>query len=345
MKHNRILFFVIFGLFSVVAYAQPDKKKNKDKDFLKIKAPAIEYTSPDINNVMFEEDFTDTAKAKESYKFEPSKQATIMDEPDDTAFFDEDEEGDLQVVEVNEQINIDSFWVTIAQYYAIWDSRTINPYKIDGADYKDTVVMMLHDSLSGYNWSMPLNSSKINSRFGMRKYRWHYGTDLDLTIGDPVKAVFDGMVRIVQFDSRGYGRYIVIRHYNGLETLYGHLTAAQVSVGQLVKAGEVIGLGGNTGRSSGPHLHFEVRYEGNAFDPMHVYDFENHTLRGKNFALMPYHFAYLKEARKVYYHTIRSGESLGSISRKYRVSISQLCKLNRISTKTMLRVGRKLRIR
>ena len=179
----------------------------------------------------------------------------------------------------------------------------------------------------------------------MRKYRWHYGTDLDLTIGDPIKSVFDGIVRIVQYDGRGYGRYIVIRHYNGLETLYGHLSATNVTVGQLVKAGEEIAKGGNTGRSTGPHLHFEVRYEGNAFNAESVFDFPNNTLQSKKFQLTPYHFAYLKEARKVYYHVVKRGESLGSISRKYRVSISSLCKLNRISTKTVIRAGRKLRIR
>ncbi len=345
MRNIVIIIFTLIIFFGPISYAQTPDNKKKDKDFFHIKAPAIEYTSPDLNNVLFEDELKDTSDATESFKFDPVKEPNMLDEEaEDTAFFD-NEEGELSVVEVSEQMNIDSVWVTIAQYYAIWDSRTINPYKINGADFRDTIAITLYDSLSGFNWSMPLKNSKINSRFGMRRYRWHYGTDLDLNTGDPVLAAFDGIVRIVQYDGRGYGRYVLIRHYNGLETLYGHLIAANVEVGQLVKAGEQIGMGGSTGRSSGPHLHYELRYEGNAIDPEYVYDFYNYTLRSRKFSLTPFHFNYLKEARKVYYHSVKRGETLGSISRKYRVSLTALCRLNGISSRTVLRVGRKLRIR
>lgn len=336
-----VSFFIALICFGTVQ-AQPPGKNN-NKDFFNIKAPAIEYTSPNPEDILFEEEFKDSTGASENYEMVPVKEPNMLDQ-EDTVFFD-DAEGELSVVEVNEQVNMDSAWVTIAQYYAIWDSRTINPYKIDGADFKDSITFVLYDSTAGYRWSMPLAYNKMNSRFGMRKYRWHYGTDLDLDIGEPIKSVFDGIIRIVQYDARGYGRYVVIRHYNGLETLYGHMSATNVTVGQLVKAGEVIGKGGSTGRSTGPHLHFEVRYEGNAINAESVFDFPNNALWSRKFQLTPSHFQYLKEARKVYYHVVRSGESLGSISRKYRVSITQLCKLNGISTKTVLRVGRKLRIR
>jgi len=336
---SKVLGFV-FVLLSFYSIAQP----NKTKEFLNIKAPAIEYASPDVNESLFEEDYNDSVETSESYQYVPYKEPNESVDQQDSVYFD-DEDGELSVVEVNEQMNIDSIWVTIAQYFAIWDSRTINPYKIDGANFKDTIGFVVYDTTSGYFASMPLNNSKINSRFGMRSYRWHYGTDLGLNVGDPVKSVFDGIVRIVQYDARGYGKYVLIRHYNGFETLYGHLSGVNVAVGQSVKAGEVIGKGGSTGRSTGPHLHFEIRYEGNAINPEYVFDFYNHSLRNKDFQLTPQHFLYLKEARKIYYHKIKSGETLGSISRKYRVSISHLCKLNKISTKTILRVGRKLRIR
>jgi murein DD-endopeptidase MepM/ murein hydrolase activator NlpD len=342
IKRIKFVVVVLIAVFSFQEVkAQPP---NKNKDFFNIKAPAIEYPSPNPDDVLFEDKMKDSSGTSEKYDIGPVKQPSLLEDEEDTVFFD-DADGELSVVEVDEQISIDTTWVTIAQYYAIWDSKTINPYKIDGADYKDTTNFVLYDTTAGYSWSMPLDVNIINSGFGMRKYRWHYGTDLDLNIGDQVKSVFDGIVRIVQYDGHGYGRYIVIRHRNGLETLYGHLSATGVAVGQLVKAGEVIGKGGSSGRSTGPHLHFEVRYEGNAFDPEYVFNFQNNALHSRKFDLVPLHFEYLKKARQVFYHTIRSGESLGIIARKYRVSITALCRLNGISTKTILRVGRKLRIR
>jgi len=192
---------------------------------------------------------------------------------------------------------------------------------------------------------MPITNKVITSDFGMRHYRWHYGTDIKLETGDPVLAAFDGIVRIQQYDAGGYGTYVLLRHYNGLETIYGHLSRADVEVGQYVKAGEKIGLGGSTGRSTGSHLHFEVRYEGNAVNPEFIYDFPNGTLRSVIFDLMPQHFEYLKSARKVAFHKIRPGDTLGGISRKYRVSVVTLCRLNHITARTTLRAGRKLRIR
>jgi murein DD-endopeptidase MepM/ murein hydrolase activator NlpD len=337
MKNIYVFFFLALACQSLLA--QPPDNKKKNKDFFNIKAPAIEYTAPDTSGILFEEEFADSSNAKNPLYFDPHKEPDIINEDTVT------DGGELSVVEEHEQLNIDSIWITIAEYYSIWDSRSINPYKIDGANFKDTISIALYDSLQGTGWSMPISPSSITSQFGMRHYRWHYGTDLKLDIGDPVVAAFDGIVRIRLYDAGGYGNYLVLRHYNGVETLYGHLSKQEVEVGQLVRAGERIGLGGSTGRSSGPHLHFEVRYEGNPIDPEFIYDFPDGTIRNKNFKLSPEHFEYLRTARKVVYHTIRSGENLGSISRKYRVSIGTICSLNRISTRAVLRVGRKLRIR
>lgn len=332
----KIVVLLIISLQNVCAQP-PDKKKNKD--FFDIKAPAIEYSAPDAGEIMFEEEFGDTSETDESINFDPHRDLTIVNE--DTSASD----GELSIVEVAEQLSMDSVWITIAEYYAIWDSRTVNPYKIDGAKFRDTINIFLYDSLAGFGWSMPLTGCNITSEFGLRHSRWHYGTDLKLQTGDPVLAAFDGIVRIAQYDRGGYGNYVMLRHYNGLETLYGHLSETNVEVGQIVKAGQAIGLGGNTGRSTGPHLHFEVRYEGNAIDPGDVYNFETNNLHSNKFVLSPDCFKYLKVARQVFYHKIRSGDTLGGISRKYRVSISTLCRLNGISTRTILRVGRRLRIR
>lgn len=337
MRYFVLQIFIVFASLQTGWAQPPDTKKNKD--FYDIKAPSIEYPTPDAGD-MFEDEYSDTSEAEQSTNFDPRRDLTIVNEDTSSA-----SEGELSVVEVSEQLRIDSVWITIAEYYAIWDSRTVNPYKIDGAKFKDTLDIALYDSLAGFGWSMPLSGCNITSEFGMRHSRWHYGTDLKLQTGDPVLACFDGIVRIAKYDRNGYGNYVMLRHYNGLETLYGHLSATHVEVGQLVKAGQPIGLGGSTGRSTGPHLHFEVRYEGNAIDPEDVYDFSSNTLHSKLFTLMPSHFQYLKIARQVYYHKIRPGDTLGAISRKYRVSVSTICRLNGISTRTVLRVGRRLRIR
>ena len=159
-----------------------------------------------------------------------------------------------------------------------------------------------------------------------------------------MRVAFDGIVRIAQYDRYGYGHYILVRHYNGLETLYGHFKKRLARVGDVVKAGDVIGLGGNTGRSTAPHLHFEVRYEGNAIDPADLFDFQNDSLLSDQLSITPATFAYLAEARKIRYHRIRRGDTLSHISYRYGVSISKICRLNGISRKTILRVGRRLRI-
>jgi murein DD-endopeptidase MepM/ murein hydrolase activator NlpD len=247
-------------------------------------------------------------------------------------------------VQVSEQLKIDSVWITLREYYAIWDSHKVDPYELDGAKFADTLSLPLHYSNPELKWSVPISNGEITSPFGLRKWRWHYGSDLRLTTGDSVKAAFDGIVRVASYDRYGYGHYILARHYNGLETIYGHLSKRLVKVGDEVKCGEVIGLGGSTGRSTGPHLHFEVRYEGNAIDPTQVFDFSNDRLLADSLLITPESFAYLKEARKIRYHQIRRGDTLGHISYRYGVSINNICRLNGITRKTILRVGNRLRL-
>lgn len=241
-------------------------------------------------------------------------------------------------------MEIDCVWITAHDYFSTWTSLKVNPYRLDGAKFKDTVQLNLYDPSIDSSWVMPINNTHITSKFGRRSYRWHYGTDLKLQLGDPVNASFEGIVRIVDYERRGYGHYVVLRHKNGLETLYGHLSKTKVKIGDEVKAGQTIGLGGSTGRSSGTHLHYEVRYQGNAIDPTKLYDFQNDQLLCEGLAVTPATFKYLKDARKVIYHRIRKGDSLSRIGVRYGVSINQLCRLNRINRKTILRIGRKLRI-
>lgn len=150
-----------------------------------------------------------------------------------------------------------------------WESQSVNAYA--GIEVPAT-----HDlDVSGY--VHPLRTSIVTSQYGYRPRfgRMHKGIDLSLQVGDTVVAAFDGKVRLTKFERRGYGYYVVIRHDNGMETVYGHLSGFLVKPNQRVKAGQPIALGGNTGRSTGPHLHFETRFLGMAINPMAIIDFEN----------------------------------------------------------------------
>ena len=193
---------------------------------------------------------------------------------------------------------------------------------------------------------MPTENTKVNDIVGYRprRRRVHYGLDIKVERGDTIRAAFDGKVRYVSYQRRGYGHYVVIRHPNGLETLYAHLNAKLVAENEVVKAGDPIGLGGNTGRSTGPHLHFETRLLGKALNPALFFDFPNQDVTGDT-------YLYVKPKKKVYdpsdpdtYYKVRSGDTLSRIAANKGVSVKQLCKLNGITTQSTLRVGQVLRL-
>ncbi len=199
-------------------------------------------------------------------------------------------------------------------------------------------------------------SGDITSPFGPRWGRMHNGMDIDLESGDMVNAAFEGMVRISQYNAT-YGNVVVIRHNNGLETLYAHLSQRKVKPGDHVEAGSLIGLGGNTGRSYGSHLHFEVRYMGEPIDPNLLVDPSRKSLRDWEFVLDKKHFECASidpkalEARRgtkstvSKYHVVRKGDTLSAIARKYSVSVDVLCKLNKVKKSTTLRLGQKIRFK
>lgn len=160
-------------------------------------------------------------------------------------------------------------------YYHDWNTNSINPYEFKLSDFEDTIYMELTDSVH-CPFNMPVEG-RITSNYGYRRYRIHHGIDIDLFTGDPVKAAFDGVVRFAKY-AGGYGYAVVIRHYNGLETVYAHLSKIKVKPGDQIEAGDVLGLGGNTGRSTGSHLHFEVRFRGWSMNPKDIISFEEGTL-------------------------------------------------------------------
>lgn len=223
--------------------------------------------------------------------------------------------------------------------YCSWNTKRVHPYSVDLRNMDDTIIIPL--AVDTCDFVAPFIGRKT-SDFGYRRYRYHYGVDIKLRTGDEVKAAFEGVVRIAHYDG-DYGRVVVIRHNNGLETLYGHLSRLNVKEGEKVEAGDVIGLGGNTGRSTGSHLHFEVRYLGEPINPNEVIDWELGYLCSDTLHLDAEHFEYLVEVRKRKYHTIRRGDTLSGIARRYGTSIGRLCRLNGIRSSTTLKIGRKIR--
>ena len=226
--------------------------------------------------------------------------------------------------------------------YPNWNNQYVHAY--GNAIIPDTYTI----DLTGFH--MPTPSTKITSPFGPRWRRMHNGLDLKVNIGDTIVAAFDGKVRIVKYERRGYGKYVVIRHDNGLETVYGHLSKQLVEENQLVKAGEVIGLGGNTGRSTGSHLHFETRFLGIAINPIYMFDFpkqdivaDTYTFRkAKGVKRAGSHETQVADGT-IRYHKVKSGDTLSRIAKLRGVSVSTLCKLNRIKPTTTLRIGQVLR--
>ncbi|MBD5182709.1 MAG: peptidoglycan DD-metalloendopeptidase family protein [Muribaculaceae bacterium] len=252
-----------------------------------------------------------------------------------------------------------------------WDSKRVNCYS--EANVPSSAVIDVS------NFSMP-HPGYITSPYGYRRRfrRMHKGVDLKVNIGDTVRAAFDGRVRITNFERRGYGNYVVLRHTNDLETVYGHLSAFIVKDGDYVKAGDPIALAGNTGRSTGPHLHFETRYMGYAINPCAIFDFANQTTHtdtytfskstyqnARNYdpkANSQYAQEYLKKNPSKPYvrstassgssskggsssYRVRKGDSLSKIAARNGTTVAKLCKLNKITANSKLQIGQRLRVR
>ena len=259
-----------------------------------------------------------------------------------------------------------------SELYANWDNR----YAHRATELPENYRIDLR------HFCMPTTSRVITSNFGSRWGRQHKGLDIKVYIGDTIRAAFSGKVRIVRYEGGGYGKYIVIRHNNGLETIYGHLSKQLVRENQEVRAGDVIGLGGNTGRSTGSHLHFETRLCGVALNPALMFDFRNqdvvddyymfrkdryesegqaaNRLRGKigNGGYVASDVRgetygggkAVQQSRKmeernveIRYHKVAAGETLYSIAKRRKVTVDDLCRLNHLTRDIKVRPGQLLR--
>ncbi len=238
-------------------------------------------------------------------------------------------------------------------YEGAWSSTGVNANRVAYENVPDSVKFDCSSFIA------PLNGQMITtSPFGARWGRYHYGTDIKLNIGDTVVSVFEGKVRVTSYDEGGYGNYIVVRHPNGLETVYGHLSEIKVLEGQTVRAGQCIALGGNTGRSTGPHLHFETRFLGNPINPEYLFDFSTGQPLAKNYLLQKdIAFGYVKEletikkmaaerkAKAPKVHVVKKGETLSSIAKKRGTTVAALKKLNKkaLGKGSKIKAGQRLK--
>jgi murein DD-endopeptidase MepM/ murein hydrolase activator NlpD len=305
-------------------------------------------------------------KAQNNPDQQQEEEIELSDEKDD---LEEEEEEDFDLEQEEEQEDIDSlsgfnflkqkswtindsiFNIPAYDVYCNWNTKVIHPYKFDLTKKADTSFIFLQHHTCDYDHPF---EGEVTSDFGPRNGRFHYGVDIKLNTGDTVVAAFEGTVRIAQISST-YGNVVVLRHSNGLETFYAHLDKMLVEVGDHLNAGDVLGLGGNTGRSFGSHLHFEVRFMGAPINPNDIISFNDFSLKTNILPLNQSHFAYLTKARaeakvkskkskRKKYYLVKKGDTLSKIARKHGLSAKKLSKINRIKLTSKLRPGRKIKL-
>lgn len=254
----------------------------------------------------------------------------------------------LQYLKVQERTEL------VKNLYPEMSNKSVHHYP--GVEVPDSFRIDLR------HFTMPTPSRNVTSNYGYRKAfrRVHKGLDIKVYVGDTIVSAYDGVVRIVAFERGGYGNYVVVRHNNGLETVYGHLSRQLVSEGQQVRSGEPIGLGGNTGFSKGSHLHFEVLFLGKTIDPALMFDFPNQDIVSDFFTfyrdedhgrtrLMAKNDETEKtveptqQERSITFHKVARGESLYSVARRYGITVERLASLNGLSKRSTIRVGQILR--
>ena len=282
----------------------------------------------------------------------------------------------ISLVRMSGQESLNSLQNPAASLYPTWNNDYTRSYGVTlPSEYR----------IDLRNFHMPCDSRMVTSHYGYRRSfrRQHYGTDIKVFVGDTIRAAFSGKVRVVAFERAGYGNYVIIRHANGLETVYGHMSRHLCKPNQIVRAGDVIGLGGNTGRSTGSHLHFETRFLGQFIDPERLFDFEAQDVKGDFYlfrssgrdtmlaatdnvvggeeemdeetanaliakeaeseAFQQQKIQQMKAKPRTHNHKVKAGETLSSIARKYGTTIDRLCRMNNIKRNAVLRPGQILK--
>ena len=232
--------------------------------------------------------------------------------------------------------------VTITtELISIPDSKTIFINEMDSVAI-DSSFSIAISAIEKSNFTLPI-VGVITSKYGWRDNELHKGIDIDMNKGDTVRALMDGVVRFSK-KHMGYGNVVIVSHSNGLETLYAHLSKLKVTVGQTVKAGELIGLGGNTGKSTGSHLHFETRFKGEAINPQFFVSFEEAKLLSDTFCVKKTKWGCTAYPENATFHVIKRGDNLFEIAKRYGTNKKKIKELNCMSRKSVLKVGQKIRI-
>lgn len=229
-----------------------------------------------------------------------------------------------------------------AEIYGEWRTDNPNAYGMDLSAADTILQVRLRDAggLCGFHMPVP---PVVTSRFGWRDGRSHNGVDLDLEVWDTVRSAFPGVVRFAD-KFGGFGRLVVVRHFNGLETYYAHLHRIKVKAGEEIEAGDLVGLGGSSGHSTGSHLHFETRFKGVPFDPSHMIDLTTGELLCDTLVLKRTRTSFAAYPKGTRFHTVAKGEHLSTIADHYGVPLQALCELNGIPRRACLRVGQRLMV-
>ena len=251
---------------------------------------------------------------------------------------------------LNDTIHIDTttivdsshiYFDTLRVFKENWSNSNIFPYRTGAAPkVPDSLVIALVDTT--HKFVLPVYG-EISSPYGWRGRRMHKGIDIKLYRGDTVLACFDGKVRFAKYNHGGYGYLVIIRHFNGLESYYAHLTELKVEANEYVKAGQFIGTGGNTGAPRvGTHLHWELRWKDYTFDPLKIVDFENKKLSTDTLIVSDKIIKYKPSSKTGRAHIVKQGDTLSAIAVKYHTSIGYLCALNEIRRNGTLRIGQRI---
>lgn len=230
--------------------------------------------------------------------------------------------------------------IPATSFYEGFDETAVFQITPEDEFPESQIIRIESDSLGAYHHP---REGQINSKFGWRDGRMHKGIDINLNKGDAVVAAFDGMVRIAQLKG-GFGNVVIIRHYNGLETVYAHLSKIKVKPGQVVTSGQLIGLGGSTGHSSGPHLHFEVRFKGQALNPSSIISFTDNKPLHDSIVVKRSKYGICAYPTNATLHTVERGDTWYEVAKRYGLSMKELCALNHIERRYYLKPGQKLRV-